>query len=150
MTGQLFNVVSKVTLPHSGIKLQDGTHITTQTIQHFPFVYWPNGKPCEPINMYFLDIAHQHTGESLSTYAALLSPLIRYCGEKNVAIENLTDSNIHELSQLLQMERSPRHPLERARNDNSVCDILSRAILFLLWYQQTFMLQLRTPLIGEG
>lgn len=149
MSAQLFHVLPEITLPHSGIKHAGGTHITTQIIPAFPFMYWPSGKPCEPVNMYFLDIAHEVTGKSLTTYAAQLSHLVRYCGKKDISIENLTDANIHELSNELQEERSHRHPLERARNDNTVRAILSRTIRFLLWYQQTFMLLLRTPLIGE-
>ena len=149
MTVQLFHMLPTMSLPHSGTKHKDGTHITTQIIPSYPFMFWPSGKPCEPINMYFLDLAHQVTGESLKTYATLLSHLVRYCGLQNVCFENLTDANIYELSIELQKEKSKRHPLERTRNDNTVGDILSRAILFLLWYQRTLMLALRTPLIGE-
>jgi hypothetical protein len=52
MSGQLFHVLPLMKLPHSGIKHQDGTHITNQIIPAYPFMYWPSGKPCEPINMY--------------------------------------------------------------------------------------------------
>lgn len=65
MTSQLFHVLPSMTLPHSGVKHKDGTHITSQIIPAFPFMYWPSGKPCEPINMYLLDIAHEVTGDSL-------------------------------------------------------------------------------------
>lgn len=149
MRTQLFHVLPEMKLPVSGIKHDTGTHVTTQVIPAFPFMYWPSGKPCEPVNMYLLAIAHEVTGDSLKTYAAELSHLIRYCGEKNAAIERLTNDDIHKLSKELQEERSHRHPLERVRNDNTVRGILSRTIRFLLWYQETFMLLLRTPLIGE-
>lgn len=149
MNTQLFHVLPPMTLPHSGVKHKNGTHVTTQTIPAFPFMYWPSGKPCEPVNMYFLDLAHAVTGDSLRSYAAGLSHLVRYCGEKNVSMECLTDAHIHELSERLQEEKSRRKPLERARNDNTVRAILSCVIRFLMWYQKTFMLLLRTPLIGE-
>ncbi len=149
MTSQLFHVLPSMTLPHSGVKHKDGTHITSQIIPAFPFMYWPSGKPCEPINMYLLDIAHEVTGDSLRSYAAELSHLVRYCGEKSVSVDSLTDADIHALSGRLQEEKSRRHPLERARNDNTVRAILSRVIRFLLWYQKNIMLLLRTPLIGE-
>lgn len=149
MSTQLFHVLPEMKLPVSGIRHDAGTYVTTQIIPAFPFMYWPSGKPCEPVNMYLLDIAHEVTGDSLKTYATELSHLVRYCGEKNVGIETLTNADIHELSKELQEERSHRHPLERARNDNTVRGILSRTIRFLLWYQETFMLLLRTPLIGE-
>lgn len=149
MTSQLFRVLPSMTLPHSGLRHKDGTHITSQIIPAFPFMYWPSGKPCEPVNMYFLDIAHEVTGDSLKSYATELSHLVRYCGKKPISIESLTDAHIHELSKQLQEEKSRRNPLERARNDNTVRAILSRAIRFLLWYQENLMLLLRTPLIGE-
>ena len=149
MSYQLFHVLPLMTLPHSGVKHKDGIHVTTQTIPAFPFMYWPSGKPCEPVNMYLLDIAHEVTGDSLRSYAAELSHLVRYCGKKPCSIDSLTDADIHELSKQLQEEKSLRNPLERARNDNTVRSILSRAIRFLLWYQKDIMLLLQTPLIGE-
>jgi len=149
MNSQLFHVLPTMSLPHSGVKHKDGIHVTTQTIPAFPFMYWPSGKPCEPVNMYLLDIAHEVTGDSLRTYAAELSHLVRYCGKNLVSIESLTDADIHALSKQLQEEKSRRNPLERARNNNTVRTILSRAIRFLLWYQKNIMLLLRTPLIGE-
>lgn len=149
MNSQLFHVLPTMTLPHSGVKHKDGIHITSQIIPAFPFMYWPSGKPCEPVNMYLLDIAHEVTGDSLRTYAAELSHMVRYCGKNLVSIESLTDADIHALSKQLQEERSRRNPLERARNNNTVRTILSRAIRFLLWYQKNIMLLLRTPLIGE-
>jgi len=149
MIFQLFHVMPSITLVHSGVKHKDGNFITSQIITNFPFLYWPSGKPCEPANMYFLDIAHEATGNSLRTYASKLSHLIRYCGENNISIESLTDQNIYSLSEKLQKEKSKRKPIERARNDNTVRSILSQAIKFLQWYQKNIMLLLPTPLIGE-
>lgn len=149
MRSQLFHVLPPLTLPHSGVKHKNGIHVTSQKIPAFPFMYWPSGKPCEPVNMYLLDIAHEVTGDSLRTYATELSHLVRYCSIKSVSIENLTDADIHALSKHLQEEKSRCNPLERARNDNTVRSILSRAIRFFLWYQKNIMLLLRTPLIGE-
>ncbi len=113
-------------------------------------MHWPRGWPCEPVNLYFLDIAHQHTGDSLKTYAAQLTHLVRYCGKQNISIEDLTDFHLKTLSSDLQEEKSVRRPLERARNDNTVREIISRIIAFLLWYQQTLMPPSKTPLIGEA
>lgn len=147
---QLFRVLPEITLPHSGVRHKDGTHITSQTISAFPFTYWASGKPCMPVNMYLLDIAPEVTGDSLRTYATQLSHLVRYCSTELISIESLTDAHIHELSQRLQKQKSGCHPLERKRNDNTVRKILSRAIQFLMWYQKNVILVLRTPLIGEA
>lgn len=149
MSSQLFHVLPPLTLPYSGVKHRDGIHVSEQIIPAFPFMYWPSGKPCEPVNMYLLDIAHEATGDSLRSYAAELSHLIRYCSEKVVSIEALTNADIYALSKQLLEEKSRRNPLERARNNNTVRTILSRAIRFLLWYQNNIMLLLHTPLIGE-
>jgi site-specific recombinase XerD len=149
MRSQLFHVLPAMSLPYSGVKNKDGIHVSTQIIPAFPFMYWTSGKPCEPVNMYLLEIAHEVTGDSLRTYAAELSHLVRYCGNKPISIESLTNAHIHELSQQLQEEKSRRDPLEHARNRNTVRAILSRVIRFLLWYQKAIMLLLRTPLIGE-
>lgn len=149
MSTQLFHVLPPMTVPYSGVKHKDGNHVSTQIILAFPIMYWPSGKPCEPVNMYLLDIAHEVTGNSLRTYAAELSHLVRYCSENAISIEHLTNADIHALSKHLQDEKSLRNPLERARNNNTVRAILSRTIRFLLWYQKEIMLLLRTPLIGE-
>lgn len=149
MNAQLWRVLPEIRLRVSGIKHNAGVHVTTQIIPAFPFMYWPDNKPCEPVNMYLLDRAHDLTGDSLTTYASLLSHLVRYCGENKVGIEYLTDVNIDDLSKQLQEERSRRHPLVPARDNNSTRDILTQTIQFLLWYQETFMPHLRTPLIGE-
>lgn len=149
MSAQLFRIIPSMELPVSAVRHDVGTHVTIQIIPAFPFMYWPSDKPCEPVNMYLIDIAHEVTGDSLKTYAAQLSHLVRYCGMNNVGIEHMTDAHLHDLSRQLQEERSRRHPLEPARNNNTVRDILSRTLRFLLWYQGTFILHLRTPLIGE-
>lgn len=149
MSSQLFHVLPPISLPHSGVKHKDGTHVSTEIIPAFPFMYWPSGKPCEPVNMYLLDIAHEATGDSLRTYASELSHLVRYCGNKQRGIESLTDADMTELSKQLQEEKAPRNPLEHIRNNNTVRTILSRTIRFLFWYEKEFMLVLRTPLIGE-
>lgn len=149
MSFQLFKS-RPVDIPHSVLLMQDNPHISTQHIEYFPFMRWPSGKPCDPLNMYFLDVAHRTTGESLKAIAAELSHLVRYCWNKNVAIAELTDANIFELSAQLQNEKSRLRPTERARNSNTVRAILSRTIRFLLWYQETFVHLTATPLIGEA
>lgn len=145
----LFKVLS-VDVPYAFVPLgQEEMRIQTQHIEYFPFMYWPNGRPCEPLNIYFLSIAHLTTGRSLETYASELSHLVRYCGKKATAFEDLTDSNIFELTESLQTERSQRNPTEKARNSNTVRKILSSVIRFLHWYQLNLIPPTQTPLIGE-
>ena len=148
ITFQLFKV-RPVDIPYSVTILFDDKHISTQHIECFPYMYWPDGHPCEPLNMYFMDVAYLTTGESLKTIASELSHLVRYCGTKNVPLASLEDANIFELSTQLQNEKSPIRIGERVRNNNTVRAILSRTIRFLFWYQEKFILPTGTPLIGE-
>ncbi len=146
---QLFSV-RPVDMAYSATRFTNGIHIHSQHIPVFPFMYWPSRKPCEPVNMYFLDIAHTVTGDSLKTYASELSHLVRYCGRRNIGFADLTDEDFFTLSDQLQKEKSSRNPTERARNNNTVRSIFSRAIGFLQWYQMHFVSALSTPLIGEA
>jgi len=148
MRRQLFHVQT-VDVPYSATRLVESTYVRTQHIPCYPFMYWPSGKPCEPVNMYFLDIAHSTTGDSLKAYASELSHLVRYCGNKNIGFAELNDEDFFSFSNQLQQEKSRRRPTERARNNNTVRDILGRAIRFLQWYQKQFVSALDTPLIGE-
>jgi hypothetical protein len=146
---QLFSVHERVELPTTVLRTHNRTLIHTQVIERFPFVRWPSGQPCEPVNAYLLDSAPGVTGDTLKTYAAELSPLVRYCASVSVGFEDLDDGHVFAFSQALQTERSPNHPTQRARNNNTVRNLLRRAIAFLQWYQAHLMLPTQTPLIGE-
>lgn len=147
MATQLFRMCS-INVPSTVIRLRGGEKIVSEYIGAFPFMYWPDGRPCELINMYFLDTAKFTTGETLRTYASELSHLVRYCAKNNVCISRFSDSDFFTISEELQAERSKLNVLERARNKNTVRSILSRVIQFFLWYQKIFVLPTETPIIG--
>ncbi len=147
---QLLSIHDRVDFPTTVLRLRNSTLVHQHRIDRFPFVRWPAGSPCEPVNAYLVDSAPGVTGDTLKTYASELSPLIRYCAEHDIGFEQLDDSHLFALSTQLQAERSRHHPLERARNNNTVRALLSRAIAFLLWYQARLMLPTQTPLIGEN
>lgn len=149
MAKQIFKV-RPVDIPYSAMILGDGPHVSSQHIEMFPFTYWPGGAPCDVLNMYLLDVAHETTGASLATFASELSHLVRYCWKSQLAIAELTDDDICALSTQLQEEKSVSRPTERVRNNNTVRGILSRAIQFLLWYQKHIVLATSIPLIGEA
>lgn len=142
MAAQMIRTTS-LDIPNSSI-------IGKQHLKAFPFMYWPNGRACELANMYFLDIAHQTTGESLKAYASELTHLIRFCSNNNIPIKQLTDSHIFMFSRCLQEEKSTYNLNERARNNNTVRTIIKRAINFLQWYQANLIPATETPLIGEA
>jgi hypothetical protein len=100
--------------------------------------------------MYFMDVAHLFTGNSLGTLASRLSHLVRYCWEHELPISKLQDDHIFDLSKKLQEEKSNRRVGERTRNNNTVRTIISEIIRFLFWYQKNFVSAVETPLIGEA
>jgi site-specific recombinase XerD len=110
---------------------------------------WCNGRPCEAINMYFLDIAPLTTGDTIITYASQLSHLVRFCSHQFLPFDNLTDAYIHDFSVYLQEEPSEIIPHELARNNNTIRTILGRVFLFLEWYQDNLTPLNKQLIIGE-
>ncbi|EPT0781025.1 hypothetical protein ACVOPT_004371 [Enterobacter hormaechei] len=149
MPRQLFRT-GHVSLPLAGIHTTPSHPVQQQHIADCPFMYWPDGKPCESVNMYFLDIASSSTGGSLKTYASELSHIVRYCGERQLSIVDLRDDHIFEFSKKLQNDASEKYASARARNNNTVRTVLRRTLIFLMWYQSKLVPLLRTPLVGEA
>ena len=145
MRKQLFKVIA-VNIPHAVQHYNGWHHVELQHVKCMPFMHWPNGKPCSPINMYFLDIASETTGETLKAYSTKLTHLVRYCGDRNKLFEELRDADIFELAKELQREK---RGIERARNNNTIREILGRCIVFLVWFQKIFMHVDVQPLIGD-
>jgi len=148
MRNQLFSIHS-VDIPYSVTRFPGGHHVDLQFIQSLPFMYWPNGKPCDPVNMYLISVADLATGETLKTYASQLTHLVRYCGTINISFGELTDTHFFSLSNELKNQKSHYDLNEPARNNNTIRAILGRIILFVLWYQKTLYSLLARPLIGE-
>jgi Phage integrase family len=145
---QLYEV-RPVDVPNTITKTADGSFISYQHIPAFAFIRWPGGQPCAPINMYFLAKAYRVTGGTLGQYASQLSHITRYCYLKHIPFDKLGDQDIHALSNALQEEKSRYKPLELARNKNTVRQILSRTLQFLMWFQDSLLPATRNPLIGE-
>lgn len=146
---QLFAMHEQVDLPITVLRTFNSTRIHRQILHRFPFVRWPSGYPCEPVNGYLLDSAPGVTGDTLKTYAAELSPLIRYCASQGIGFQELDDTHFCSFSESLQTERSVNRPSGRARCNNTVRRILSRAIAFLHWYSVHFLSCSEAPLVGE-
>jgi hypothetical protein len=98
---QLFSLHDRVELPATVLRTRNNTLIHQEVIDRFPFVRWPSGQPCEPVNAYLLDIASNVTGDKLKTYAAELSPLVRYCASAAIGFEQLDLTRCHDLPALL-------------------------------------------------
>jgi len=146
---QLFKIYPVLSTPDILIRTRDSFKIINQDVFNYPFMSWPNGKPCDPINCYLIDISEQTTGKSLRTYASQLTHLVRFCGLHNYNFEDLDDDKLFRLSEHLQDEHSQINKTERARSNNTIINIISKILHFLFWYQDTYMLPTLTPLIGE-
>jgi site-specific recombinase XerD len=147
MNMQLFSRLD-LDVPYAVDRTIGTTRVLTQLIPSFPFLYWPDGKPCDLLNMYFLDIAHTVTGNTLCTYASQLSHIVRYCYERKISLIDLNDYHIKDFVNHLLCENGKNLPNGRSRNNNSIRAILSRTIQFLFWYQNNLALPFSTPLIG--
>lgn len=144
---QLFKVRA-VIIPYSVMNATNGSYVSSEKIETFPFVYWPNDRPCDAVNMYIMDIAHTLTGDSLVAVASVLTHLIRYCWKKDIGFAELKDLDMFDLSEILQSEKSRSDANRFQRNHNTVRRILSYIITFLFWYQSKFVSALASPLIG--
>ncbi|SOF00370.1 Phage integrase family protein [Burkholderia sp. OK233] len=148
MKTQLFAVHS-VDLPYSALSLTNGTRIFTQHVEDLPFIYWPDGRPCDAVNLYFIDIAHETTGASLKCYASQLSHIIRFCGGRHISFDAFNDSHMLDFSKELQSEQTTRWDGGPRRNNNTVRAIIRRTIHFFMWYQRRLRPFWLGTLIGE-
>lgn len=145
---QLFSCYD-IDLPDSILNTQNNSRILFHKVNNFPFVRWPNGRPCEVINIYLLSISRQITGDTLKTYASQLTHLVRFCANSNVSFFSLTDSHLIDLSRFLSNEKSRYNLNERVRNNNTIRMILGRCLVFLIWAQRNFLLSTDQRLIDE-
>ena len=145
---QLFTCYN-IELPDSILNTSNGSRVLCQKVPSFPFIRWPNGRPCELVNMYLLAIAHQITGDTLKTYASQLTHLVRYCARNEVSFFDLTDSHFLELSHHLLNEKMPFSSNRQIRNGTTVKNILVRSFMFLIWFQESCLLTTDQRLIDE-
>ena len=90
----------------------------------FPFVEWPDGHWCLEVNLFLLDLldqgcAHAPRGGTLGTYAAYLSPLVRYCFEANKKFIELTDGEFSKRIEALYSDTKIKHGVVTRRNNRT-------------------------------
>ncbi|EGR1221276.1 hypothetical protein EBM76_22610 [Vibrio parahaemolyticus] len=148
---QLYRSVKSVTTDDSKATPADILYSRFSTVvEDFPFVKFPDGKPCFAVNSYILDI--QTDGVALGTleaHARNLTPIIRYCHAYNINFSALTDNDIFNLVEQLSSERDNNKPIVLKRKSNTIINILQTTLKFLVWYQQRFLNRASTFLIGE-
>lgn len=142
---QLYSTVKDLEIPES-VSLHLGLRKEHSTVVDLAvFIRWPDGSPCIPLNMYFLDHASVWSGETPATYASELTELIRYCGSEGKSFDRLSDGDIFRFTEIL-MEKSG---LYRKRNNNTVKKIVQRALHFIEWFQGNLFWG-STPLLGDA
>jgi site-specific recombinase XerD len=145
---QLFRMLP-ADIPFTTIFMGGRKRVIYDHVVSFPFMYWPDGRPCDAVNMYFLSMAHLTTGDSLKAYASQLTHLVRYCYNLKINFFDLTDVHFFKLSEFLREQRNKYDNTRRARNKNTVISVFQRVIHFLFWYQENFLLVGFKTLIGE-
>ncbi|OOZ42706.1 tyrosine-type recombinase/integrase [Solemya elarraichensis gill symbiont] len=148
---QLYTSLKEVCLPDHNSPSLRSRSLSGFVVDDFPFVRWPNGKPCVAVNAYILDAQLDGVQDgTLKGYAANLSHVVRYCASHNTGFDSLTDNDIWNLSEVLATERNPSDPTTLRRNPNTNKTILRATLVFLAWYQARFLAHTKTPLIGEA
>ncbi|MGF6531040.1 site-specific recombinase XerD [Paraburkholderia sp. GAS206C] len=99
-------------------------------------VHWPDGSPCLVVEMYLLYIADTVTvraidGGTLRAVASALSPLIRFCWERNLEFWELDDSSFHNFVCDLSDQGGAQ-----GRNRNTERRIIDYCTAFLAWLQE--------------
>lgn len=125
-----------IEIPDAVIQHGGRRSVMTSSIPYWAFVYWPNGKPCIAVNQYLLDNALIWTGATPQTFAFSLSHLVNYCGINNKGFGELSDGDIGIFIKELRTEPATIFA-ERARNHNTVRNIVHQCLSFLRWYQDS-------------
>lgn len=146
---QLFMTLSDIELP-SRVVIERSTGITyikNDFYNKLAYTFWPTGKPCVAVNYWLLTHAHSWTGDSGSTYASILTHFIKHAYITGILFHEMTDFDLSEFKAKLVNEKNPTTGL-RARKNNQVRRILRTTLIFLIWYQRTFLSLSSFVLIG--
>ena len=153
---QLFHLLHHVDVTHDA-RYNPVTKTYSPRLEVAPATFavtWPDGTPCGLVEIYLLHLwrsgeaSIQPDGGSLRATVAKLTPLVRHCWSLKTDFWELEDADLQQLVADLQAEKKRRKPLERARNNNTVREIIAAAVRFLLWLQEHVVLD--PSLIGVG
>ncbi|MGO3984226.1 tyrosine-type recombinase/integrase [Pseudomonas sp. SAS7] len=118
--------------------------VETKDAAGLPFMTWPNGAPCSVANIYMLSLRDRPGrgrsrglsrnvthGGTIGSYAAKISPLIRFCFAHKLDFIELNDQLFTAMIQELRTESSATNPAVRARTETSLLGIGRACIDFL-------------------
>lgn len=114
---------------------RNGT-LKTREAGLIPMIRWPDGRWCHHANDYMLSLfergkSRHQRGGTLSTYAAHLSHLIRFCHSRSLGFSELTDNDFKALITSLVIRGEDQFSTGRkhaTRSNNSVLDIARTSI----------------------
>lgn len=149
--GQLFDVVRSPRLPEYVVKkkYEQSYRVVERTYPALIAMYWPDGKPCIPVELYLLDRSLTVTlrrtdGGSLKVVAAHLTHIIRFCARADKQFWDLTTDDFHQFVQELREEA--RSDGQKKRNGTTIRKVLDEVLRFFEWLQNT--LGSGRPIVG--
>jgi integrase len=126
------------------------TAVETQVAGGIPFVRWPDGRWCIEANLFMLQLQEEGkalnpSGSTLATYAAYISPLIRYCFQESISFLQLKDEDLNQIKNGFDGVKSP------AKN-GAVSDTAARSmtIVWLNFLHLVSRYHDDTGLLGEA
>ena len=100
--------------------------------EKFPFVIYPNGTPCHIANMYLLELEERNRSiHSIKQYASNINYLVNFCFEKKIDFLKLNEGSFIDFAYELRKETDNKNPTKRARNSNTLNNIIRTNLDFL-------------------
>ncbi|WP_395488971.1 tyrosine-type recombinase/integrase [Cedecea davisae] len=139
---KLYHLTSNVLRLPFGVDRNN--HVLSVKADNIPLLCWPDGRPCTEGNLYLLycferGLSRKEDGGTLTQYAKLLSPLIRFCFNNNHNFIELTDSLFSLFIRTLQGEMDPRKPGQRKRQGAHVANIGRICLGFLDYVGELYL-----------
>lgn len=107
-------------------------------------LFWPNGHPCWPANMYMVSLLKRgRTIGTTNAAAAELSLFLRFLHGCRKKFEEINNADLHAFSGLLVQEQHRFALQSGRRGGRQVNKVIRRALSFLSWYETSFPLERR-------
>jgi len=148
---QLYNSGMTFDMPWSVRRPKNNAQptVSKRTLANQVYMYWPNGVPCTPINLWLQLITLKSTGESAVTFAIHMTHFIRYCFDQSTQLLEVDDKFLCDFAKSLEQEKKLKYAaLSDKRNPNHIGYTIRRVIDFLIWYQMNLRLSAQPKLIG--
>ena len=123
--------------------LDDWGKVSSVQAHSLPLVEWPDGSWCFHANAFLQNHLNQGlskniNGGTLATYAAQLTHLLRFCYDRGIQLQELSNSDFTRFVHSLIEEKDDRDPTLFCRDANTVIAISRLALKFLSHVGRTF------------